>query len=84
MEIKGKIVVKPLYVGTKSEHKGVCLHTSEDSYIKLRRPGGNPFNDDVLNGYIGKEVTIKGDFFKPVMDTSLSISIFMCNEIKEI
>ena len=58
MEIKGNVVFKKMYVGSKSEHEAVCLHTAEDAYIKLRRPGENPFRDEVLVGLVGKNVTL--------------------------
>ncbi len=84
MKIKGQVVLKNIYVGTKSEHEGVCLQTSEKSFVKLRKPGGNPFRDDSLVELVGKEVTITGDFFKSVLDDNpIAIRVFMCNEIKE-
>ena len=70
MEIKGNVVFKKMYVGSKSEHEAVCLHTAEDAYIKLRRPGENPFRDEVLVGLVGKNVTLGGDFFKPISETN--------------
>jgi hypothetical protein len=84
MEIKGEVVIKKVYVGTKSEHEGVCLKTENNSHVKLRLPGGNPFVDPKLVEWVGKKVTIKGDFFKPVTESNpTAINIFMCNEIKE-
>lgn len=84
MEIKGEVILKKVNLGSKSEHEAVCLLTSEGASIRLRRPGGNPFNDDKLSEWVGKNVTIKGDFFKPVLEQSSRVGIFMCSEIKEL
>jgi len=58
MKLKGKVAKKQLYAGTKSEHEGLVLITS-DGEFKLQRKGGNPFWDDVLAELEGKEIEAK-------------------------
>ena len=48
-----------LYAGTKSEHEGIVLMTPEGEF-KLRRRGGNPFRDDVLEALEGREIDGEG------------------------
>ena len=59
MKLKGKVAKKQLYAGTKSEHEGLVLITS-DGEFKLQRKGGNPFRDDVLAELEGKEIEAEG------------------------
>jgi hypothetical protein len=59
MKIRGRVIKKQLYVGTKSEHEGLMLVTSEGEY-KLRRRGGNPFWDEALASLEGKEIECEG------------------------
>ncbi len=58
-ELSGKVVLKMFGEGSKSEHKSVCLHTSDGDFL-LRRVGGNPFHDPVLQQLVGKEVIANG------------------------
>jgi hypothetical protein len=58
-ELSGKVVVKKFGEGSKSEHDAVYIETDEGSYV-LKRMGGNPFNDPVLNDLIGKNITATG------------------------
>ena len=70
--IRGKVVIKKMAKGSKSEGNAICIHTDDSTYV-LRRVGGNPFNDSVLNDFVGKEVTAKG---------VISENLFLATEIK--
>jgi len=59
IKLRGRVIKKILYSGTKSEHKGVVLVTS-DGEFKLRRKGGNPFHDEVIDNLEEKEIEGKG------------------------
>lgn len=59
MEFSGSVVRKPFAEGTKSERTGVYLVTDEDQYL-LRREGGNPFHDPVLEGLAGSKIRCRG------------------------
>ncbi len=69
MRLRGKVIKKVLYTGTKSEHEAITLVTREGEY-KLRRKGGNAFMDETLIGLEGKEIegdgVIRGNQF--IMD----------------
>lgn len=66
LELTGSVVVRMFAEGSKSEHEAVCLETVEGTFV-LRRVGGNPFNDEILNDLVGKKITshgrIKGPYF---------------------
>lgn len=59
MKIRGRVVRKRLYAGTKSEHEGLVLVTAQGEY-KLQRKGGNPFWDDTLAELEGREIEAEG------------------------
>jgi len=59
MKIQGHVIKKNLYSGSKSEHEGLVLVTSQGEY-KLRRQGGNPFSDEDLTPLEGKEIECEG------------------------
>ncbi|MBD0366977.1 MAG: hypothetical protein ICV53_12850 [Flavisolibacter sp.] len=59
VELTGKVVMKKVNVGSKSEYEAVCLETDNASYV-LRRAGGNPFQDQSLQKLKGKIITAKG------------------------
>jgi len=59
MRLYGRVIKKMLYAGTKSEHEGIVLMTPEGEF-KLRRRGGNPFRDDVLEALEGREIDGEG------------------------
>ena len=50
-------VVSP---GSKSERRAVVLDTDGQRYV-LRRLGGNPFKDTVLDSLVGKRLRAVGD-----------------------
>jgi hypothetical protein len=59
MKLRGRVVKKLLYAGTKSEHEGLVLVTAEGEF-KLLRKGGNPFWDETLAELEGKEIEAEG------------------------
>jgi len=59
MKLRGRVIKKVLYKGTKSEHEGLVLLASEGEF-KLRRQGGNPFWDVALASLEGKEIKGEG------------------------
>ena len=59
MKLRGRVTRKLLYRGTKSEHEGLVLLAPEGEF-KLRRQGGNPFEDEALTALEGKEIEGEG------------------------
>jgi len=59
MKLRGPVTRKLLYGGTKSEHEGLVLLAPEGEF-KLRRQGGNPFEDEALAALEGKEIEGEG------------------------
>lgn len=59
MKLRGHVTKKILYSGTKSEHEGFVLVTT-DGEFKIRRQGGNPFYDDTIASLEGKEIEGEG------------------------
>ncbi len=57
--LEGPVVKMKGAVGSHTEHIAVVIKTSEGNF-KLRRQGGNPFNDPVLNKYVGKTWSCEG------------------------
>lgn len=73
IELHGKVVRKKFGTGSKSEHDAIMLESEKGSFV-LRRIGGNPFNDPILQKWIGKQVTASG---------FVDQYTFMAKEIKE-
>jgi hypothetical protein len=59
MKLRGRVTKKLLYAGTKSEHEGIALTTTQGLF-KLRRRAGNPFWDETLAQLEGKEIEGEG------------------------
>ena len=59
MPFTGRVIKKPVGVGSKSEHHGVVLVTDTGEFI-LRRQGGNPFSDPALDALVGKAIIAEG------------------------
>ena len=59
VELTGKVIQKKFAVGSKSEHDAIYLETDQGDF-RLRRLGGNPFSDPVLNELVGKKITATG------------------------
>lgn len=74
VELTGKVVERKFAAGSKSEHDAVFLETEQGAF-QLRRVGGNPFVDPVLQKLIGKKVMATG---------TLHQSLFLATEVKEV
>jgi 2-hydroxy-3-keto-5-methylthiopentenyl-1-phosphate phosphatase len=59
IETDGRVIKHLTAKGSKSERRAVYLETKEGSYV-LRRRGGNPFFDPVLEKLVGKSIHCKG------------------------
>jgi hypothetical protein len=59
MKLRGRVVKKRLFAGSKSEHEGLILVTPEGEF-KLQRKGGNPFWDETLSELEGREIEAEG------------------------
>ena len=54
-------MIKALWAeGSKSEHRAVLIEAEAGRY-RLRRIGGNPFMDAVLDDLVGKTVEAEGE-----------------------
>jgi hypothetical protein len=58
-EFLGKVTKRPYAVGSKSEHDAIMLETGGGDF-RLRRQGGNPFRDPMLDKLIGKRIRFRG------------------------
>jgi hypothetical protein len=58
-DYSGKVVSKTFGKGSKSQHEAMFLETPKGAF-KLRRRGGNPFRDQVLEGLREKSIHCKG------------------------
>ncbi len=59
MRTRGEVIKSPTAGGSKSERDAVMLATSGGQYV-LRRQGGNPFHDPVLESLVGKSIECEG------------------------
>jgi hypothetical protein len=59
MELEGSVVRGPFAEGTKSEREAVYLVAGQGRYL-LRRRGGNPFHDPVLEELVGRRIRCLG------------------------
>ena len=60
MKFQGTVQLGAHAGGSKSAHAAVVLMTQAGP-LKLRRPGGNPFRDPVLDDLVGHEIVCQGD-----------------------
>ena len=60
MVVTGKVSRRLFAAGSKSEHMAVVLRSEHGDYV-LRRPGGNPFSDPILEQLIGKDIEADGE-----------------------
>ena len=60
MQYNGLVFKKLFAAESKSEHESVCIKITEGEF-NLRRVGGNPFVDDVLEQLIGESITCDGE-----------------------
>lgn len=58
--LQGRVERRLLNQGSKSEHEAVVLVTDQGAVLKLRRIGGNPFRDAVLDGLVGRQIEVTG------------------------
>ena len=56
---EGRVVKKLVAAGSKSERDAIVLE-SDGAEIVLRRQGGNPFQDEMLESLVGKTVRARG------------------------
>ena len=59
-EVTGTVEQSRIAAGSKSEHVGIVLRTSEGNEYVLRRMGGNAFRDPVLEKLVGETITGTG------------------------
>ena len=59
MKLRGKVIEKPFGRGSKSEHEAVYLQTDKGEFL-LRKEGSNPFENQELREFVGKEVVATG------------------------
>jgi len=60
MTWRGNVVRERLSAGSKSEHQAIVLVTEAGERFKLRRRGGNPFQDPTLDPLEGKRIECEG------------------------
>jgi len=60
MELSGRVIKEPFAQGSKSERAAVMLDTGESRYV-LRREGGNPFADSILDQLVGQRIETDGN-----------------------
>ena len=59
IEIEGRVIKHLASRGSKSERQKIFLETKDGSYV-LRRHGGHPFADKVLDELVGKTIHVSG------------------------
>ena len=59
IELEGQVTKHLAAKDSKSERQGVFLEAEGQTYV-LRRQGGNPFFDPVLEELVGKTIHCKG------------------------
>jgi hypothetical protein len=69
MKYEGKVSKKLYAPGSKSEHEAVMINLDEGEFL-LKRVGGNPFVDPVLESLVGKTIRCEGT----LKETSLFIT----------
>jgi|SoimicmetaTmtHMA_FD_contig_51_956454_length_1108_multi_2_in_0_out_0_2 hypothetical protein len=58
--ITGRVARRRIAAGSKSDRVGVVLEDAAGRIYALRRAGGHPFSDAVLDGLVGKTITGNG------------------------
>ena len=56
----GTVVTHEWAPGSKSAHTAVCLKTKDGALLRLRRLGGNPFQDPELDVLVGHTIRAMG------------------------
>jgi hypothetical protein len=57
---EGTVIRRRVAPGSKSERESVLLSTEQGDLL-LRRQGGNPFADPILDDLVGKRVRFEGE-----------------------
>jgi len=73
-ELRGLVVISMSNVGSKSEHEGIFIQTSDGTYL-LRKKGANPFNDPGLKELVGQQVVVTG---------TLDRNLFLADKIERL
>lgn len=60
MIIKGRVILKTVSKGSKSEHDAVCIEVDDKTYL-LRQRGKNAFNDPEMEALVGREIEASGE-----------------------
>ena len=60
MSYSGEVVKRVYGAGSKSHHDAIFLVTEDYGEYKLRRAGGNPFEDKVLENLVGMAIECQG------------------------
>lgn len=63
-KLEGEIVKGTFAEGSKSEREAIFLLVEEEQRYVLRREGGNPFKDQVLDTLVGKYIRAEGTIHK--------------------
>ena len=71
LSLTGVVTNKHVALNSKSERLAFCLNVNDGSRHILRRIGGHPFVDHILQGLLGKTITADGR-----IDTSMN-TLFM-------
>lgn len=58
--LQGRVERRTVDPGSKSEHAAIVLVGEDGSVWKLRRLGGNPFRDPVLDALAGQCIAAEG------------------------
>jgi hypothetical protein len=58
--VTGRVTRDTFAAGSKSERPGIFLESGDRRYL-LRRVGGNPLADPVLDGLVGRTVMVEGE-----------------------
>lgn len=55
----GRVIRKRVSPGSKSDRQAVVLVSDKGEFV-LRRKGGHPFTDDILDQLVGKQIDGEG------------------------
>lgn len=79
MEFRGTVVRRQYGAGSKSEHDAVMLVTDDGAY-RLRRVGGNPFQDPALDQLVGQKIVCEGTLHQSTVLMSSWSPVIEANE----
>ena len=58
---QGQVIEEQYAVGSKSEYMAVMIELADGQKFLLRRPGGNPFKDNIIHSLVGDEISCNGE-----------------------